>query len=564
MIVLGLSAYVHDAAAALVVDGQLVSNVEEERLNREKHTAAFPERAIHHVLSEAGLRLGDVDAVAFNWDPWQSLRAEGLKWLLAPQVAIPMARHRVSPKNLRSIRETLGLRRRLEASFGRFPAPLHWVEHHRAHLASSYGIAPFNTQPALGMVVDGHGDDASTTLYRVEGGHIRELRRWPILDSLGLLYTGLTQYLGLRPYEEGKTMALASYGSDACADAFRQILELRPDGDFRIRDKRLLGVWHHGDPGLHALLGPPRKAGEPLEQHHFDLAHSMQQRVKEAVLHVLEHYGPAEGLTHLALSGGVFLNCDLNHAILATGRFDQVFVPPFTSDTGGAAGAALYTARRLGEPAMVPETFSPYTGPAYDAGAMEAALGAHGLEATTPEDPVEAVADLLMDHKVLGWFQGRMECGPRALGNRSILANPTSPTIREHLNQKVKLREWFRPFAPIVTPEDALRCFEVEAPLPELTQYMLVTLKVRDAYRDALPGITHVDGTARIQLVTQEANPRLHRLLKAFGRRSGFEVLVNTSFNRQEPIVCSPEDAVRCYLGSTLDGLVLGDRLVVR
>ncbi len=566
MIVLGISAFVHDAAACLVVDGQLRSNVEEERLNREKHTAAFPVQAIRYVLAEAGLELSDVDVVAFNWNPWHSLRSEALKWLFAPGLALRMLRHRVSPKNWKSIGASLRLRSALERNFPRqFRGRIAWVEHHRAHAASSYYLAPFNRQDALALVVDGHGDEASTTAYSIRGGRFTELRRWPILDSLGILYTAVTQYLGFRPYEEGKTMALASYGHNQRAAAFQKVLRLEPEGGFRIVDKRMLGVWNHHHPILKAQFGEPRPPHAPLTQAHFDLAHSMQQRVKEAVLHALDHLRRTEGLSKVALAGGVFLNCDLNRDILAQGNFEAVFVPPFASDSGGAVGAALYQAHAvLGEPVRSPGLFTPYLGPSYSSDEVDAALAEGGLRAQVLGDPVEPVADLLAAHKVLGWFQGRTESGPRALGNRSILANPTAPTIREYLNDHIKMREYFRPYAPIVTLEDALRCFEVEAPLPEPMKYMLVTLKVREAYRQALPGITHVDGTARIQLVTEATNPLLHRLLKAFGRRSGFEVLVNTSFNRQEPIVCSPLDAVLCYQRSGLDALCMGDRLVVR
>lgn len=323
-----------------------------------------------------------------------------------------------------------------------------------------------------------------------------------------------------------------------------------------------MAVWKHGQTEITRIFGKPRGADEGFEKRHFDIAYSMQSRIREAILHVLSHLPKSGGMNNLALAGGVFLNCDINQAIVLSRSFDQVFVPPFTSDSGGALGAALYSAYGVHRE-QIPdaELFSPYLGPEYDSASIEVTLKKYALCATEA-DPCAEVAELLANHKVVGWFQGGMESGPRALGNRSILANPTSVDIRDHLNLKVKLREPYRPFAPVVTECEALRCFEISAPLPEITKYMLMTLKVREEYRSALPGITHVDGTARIQVVTPKSNPLLHRLLVEFGKHSGFQVLINTSFNRQEPVVCAPEDAVNCFQNSAIDVLCLGNYVV--
>jgi carbamoyltransferase len=566
MIILGISAFVHDSAACLVKDGVLVANVEEERLNRIKHTDAFPVNAINFVLKKGGVRLSDVDVIAFNWNPYKAAAAELFKLAIAPLIYFQILRNARPPKNLRSIAASLRLKRTIEKLYpGEFRGRINWVDHHLAHAASSYYLSPFNREPADLVVVDGHGENCSTSVFEVREG--RFLLKWqaPTWDSLGILYTTFTNFLGFDMYEEGKTMALASFGRDSFGEAFRAIVGLQPEGRYALLNRKFLGLWNFSEKGMGKEFGKKRHRDDPLEQRHFDIACSMQNCIKEAILHVVRHAGAVSGHGNLCLSGGVFLNCDINREILESGSHDRVFVPPFPSDSGGAAGAALYAAHLCcGETPKPNPGFSPYLGPSFGADEVLGALRGRGSNFRRPEDPGLEAAQALMEHKVIGWFQGGMESGPRALGNRSILANPTSAGIKDHLNAKVKKREHFRPFAPIATKEAALKYFELREPLSELTRYMLVTTHVRSEYRDRLPGITHVDGTARIQIVTRESNARMHRLLEEFERLSGYAVLINTSFNMQEPIVCSPADALVCFEKAGLDVLFMGDYRVDR
>jgi len=561
MIILGISAFVHDSAACLIKDGVLLANVEEERLNRVKHTEAFPVQAINFVLERGGVRLSDVDVIAFNWNPYKAAAAELFKLALAPLIYFQILKNARPPKNFRSIAASLRLKKTFNKFYpGEFRGRIIWVDHHLAHAASSYFLAPFNREPADVVVVDGHGENCSTSVFTVKDGKFRVKWKAPTWDSLGILYSTFTNFLGFDMYQEGKTMALASFGQDSFRDAFRRIIGLSPDGRYSLLNKKYLGLWNFSEDGVGKEFGRQRQRDEPLEQRHYNIACSMQNSVKEAILHVIRHAGAASGHKNLCLSGGVFLNCDINREILQSGDHESVFIAPFPSDSGGAAGAGLYAAHVCcGETPPDNAGFSPYLGPAFSSEQLLAALRGRKTPFSEPEDSFCEAAQALWEGKVIGWFQGAMESGPRALGNRSILASPTFDGMKDHLNAEVKKREGFRPFAPIATREAALKYFELQEPLSELTRYMLVTTRVRSEYRERLPGVTHVDGTARIQMVTRESNTRLHRLLEEFERLSGYAVLINTSFNMQEPIVCSPEDALNCFEKAGLDALFMGN-----
>ena len=566
MIILGLSAFVHDSAACLVRDGRLIANVEEERLNRVKHTDAFPVKAIDFVLQQGGVRLSDVDVIAFNWNPFKAAAAELFKLAIAPLIYFEILRNARPPKNFRSILASIRLKSTINKLYGgQFKGRIIWVDHHLAHAASSYYLSPFNREDADVIVVDGHGENCSTSVFSMENGDFRLKWQAPVWDSLGILYTTFTNFLGFDMYQEGKTMALASFGRDSYREEFGKIIGLKPEGRYTLLNKKYLGLWNFKEGGLGSEFGPKRQGSAPLEQRHFDIACSMQNSIKEAILHVIRHASAASGHRNLCLSGGVFLNCDINREILQDGSHESTFVPPFPSDSGGAAGAALYAAYvRCGETAQESPSFSPYLGPSYGSEEMLGALRQGNSAYRELEHPGVEAARALKENKVIAWFQGRMESGPRALGNRSILANPGWSGIKDHLNATVKKREYFRPFAPIATREAALKYFELQEPLSELTRYMLVTTKVRSEYREVLPGITHVDGTARIQVVTRDSNPEIHELLEEFGKLSGYAVLVNTSFNMQEPIVCTPDDALSCFERAPLDVLFMGNYRVDR
>lgn len=564
MVILGISAFVHDSAACLIIDGKIVANVEEERLDRIKHSRAFPLQAIDYVLQEGKIHLAEVEVIAYNWNPYKSALTEVIKLVIAPVIYFKILKHARPPKNFRSIAASLRLKKIINRNYpGQFQGRIIFVDHHLAHAASSYYLAPFNREDADIIVADGHGEDCSTSVYTVHNNTFTRQWKAPIWSSLGILYSTFTSFLGFDTYEEGKTMALAAYGRDTFPEPFARILELRPQGEYGIPNQKYLGLWYYSETGLGREFGRKKERNEPFEERHFDIAFSMQKRIKDTILHMVRHAATASGHRNLCLSGGLFLNCDINREILRSRAYDQVFVPPFPSDSGGAAGAGLYAAFVCGNeiPAESP-CFSPYLGPEYRREEIVAALEKCGSPYRYVERREEEAAKGLAEGKIIGWFQGRVESGPRALGNRSILASPFSATIRDYLNTQVKRRENFRPFAPVVTSSAALRYFELEEPLANLTRYMLVTCVVRAEYRQLLPGITHVDGTARIQVVTPATNPRLHQLLLEFEKLTGHAVLINTSFNLQEPIVCSPEDALKCFARTPLDLLFLGEYVV--
>jgi len=562
MNVLGLSSFVHDSAACLIKHGELVANVEEERFNRIKHTDVFPVQSIKYVLDAGGIEMSEVDVIAFNWNPYKSLIAEIIKFALVPITYYKVYRNTNPPKSFRSIAATFKLRKTINKHFpNQFRGKIIWVDHHLAHAASCYYLSPFSSQNADVIIVDAHGDDCSASVYSVKDQRLHLRWKIPIFHSLGILYTNFTKFLGFKDFEEGKTMALASYGRDTYKNLFQVIIELQPKGRYKITDqKKYLALWSYMNGSLEGELGQKRNGGEPLEQRHFDIACSMQKRIKEAVLHMVRHVATSSGNKKLALSGGIFLNCDINRELIMSSGYEQLFIPPFASDTGGAVGAGLYAA--FPSLKKIPEdkkTFSPYLGPEYKNEEILTIIKKHHVTYTKLEHPWKKAAEYLRDDKIVGWFQGRMECGPRALGNRSILANPFSHEIRDRLNLKVKGREYFRPFGPITTVDAALKYFDLRLPLPELTRYMLLTVDVRPEYRNKLPGITHVDGTARIQVVIEEFNPEIYHLLVEFEKLTGYAVLINTSFNRHAPIVCSPEDALRCYQSTQLDALFIGN-----
>ena len=562
MNILGINCYVHDSAACLVKDGRVVANVEEERLNRERHTSVFPKLAIAYALKAGGLQLSDIDIVAFNWNPAKALLAECLKFLfLTPVVYFKMLKYNQPPKHFKTIFASFLLRRALRREIGTgFHGKVVWVDHHMAHAASTYYLSSFTDADIL--VVDGFGEFAATSYLRAVRGRI-ESRWWmPALDSLGVVYLLMTRFLGFAPFQEGRTMALASYGKASCRGIFQRMIMLTADR-YRV-DKNYFVWWKLLAGKIDPELGLPRRPGEVLTQRHMDLAAGLQERVTTAVLHILKNTSQSTPNKRLCLAGGLFLNCNINAAIAASGYYERCFIPPFPSDAGGAIGAALHAAFGMGNEHYHPaaEPFSPFLGPEYSADEILRAVSGSGLVYRRVPDPGEVAARAIAEHKVIGYFQGRVESGPRALGARSILANPRDQNIQQYLNTKIKKREFFQPFAPLVTEEAAPRFFALDPSIPSSARYMLLTVEVRPAYREHLPGITHVDGTARVQVLRREWNPRLYALLEEFERLTGFAVVVNTSFNQHEPIVCSPADAIRTFQTARLDLLVMDDIIV--
>lgn len=576
MIVLGINAYHANASAAVVVDGRLIAAVEEERLNRVKYAAGFPVRAIQFCLDQAGARLTDVDHVAIPRDPWARLKTK---------LRFAMRMPRFAWERVRVLKKFAGIREELAAAFDVSPdamrAQFHRVEHHTAHLASAFFVSP-NDQAAV-LSADGLGDFASSMSALGQGPKMRILSEVAFPHSLGMYYTALTQYLGFWKFgDEYKVMGLAAYGQPAFLDEFRHIV--RTDGPLAFR----LGLeyfTHHTQgaemtwrdahrppelgrlfsPYLEKRLGPARQPDEPLTERHFNLAATMQAALEEVLAKHWNSLAKKTGQKSLCLAGGVAFNCLANGKIFDTTPFEQVYVQPAAGDAGLSVGAAFAVEHQvLGRPrsfvmdhAYWGPRFSPQEirtaveGAASD-GVVISELGEDALLATT--------AGHIADGKIIGWFQGAAEWGPRALGNRSILADARRPEMKDILNRRIKHREAFRPFAPSIAEEAAGEFFTRTNPSP----FMTFAYAVRPEKRAIIPAPTHVDGTARLQTVSRSANPLYWKLLRTLGHLTGVPVALNTSFNDNEPIVCRPEEALECFRRTRMDILVMGNFVLER
>jgi carbamoyltransferase len=586
--VLGIN-QVHDAAAALVRDGEIVAFVEEERLSRVKHDGAFPARAVQSCLDMAGITLGDVDHVAYYWQARREVahalrhfvrylpetlavfRNDGGTFADKASGLVDTVRsggtqdhpddYHVGGALLLHLGRSLSIGRLLRKALGhrgrtRFKA--HLVDHHHAHAASAFFISPF--ERAAVITWDGIGSDGTATYLGVgEGDRIRDVRRVKFPHSLGALYAGVTGYLGFRPTrDEGKVMGLAAYGRPTQVEAMRELVRLLPDGRYELD----LSWFRHHATGKHQMsqrfldrFGPPRaRTRDPVPQHYADIAHGLQVTLEEVGLHVARWLQAETGLTSLATAGGVALNSVMNGRLLLETPFTDFFAQPAAADDGSALGAALaISVGRLGAPR--PRGEYVFLGPRFSESDMEKALVEAGLPYHRPARITETTARALADGRIVGWFQDRMECGPRALGNRSILADPRGPDTKDRLNAKVKHREPFRPFAPSCLVERSGEYFASDHPSP----VMLLVFDVLEHQRARVPAITHADGTARVQTVSAADNPLYHDLISAFDRLTGVPMVVNTSFNdNEEPIVCTPAEAVSCYRRTDMDALALG------
>lgn len=560
MNILGIVTKTHDTGAAILKDGAIAAVMEEERFNRDKHTQLFPELALDAALAASGMTLADIDVVTTPWDVAQLRRSfrqiVGQNFPASLNLLRPSA-HSAQNSGVVFLRQRLkqGLKRRLKG--GKVPDIVD-VRHHDAH-AAIYFVSPF--EDAAVLVLDGYGDVSATSAYIGTGNRLTLDHQLGFFDSLGALYSSVTMHLGFKLFEEGTVMALAACGGPTYVDRFRRLITLGEDGSFRFNPE-YVSFHTHGlvrpfTPRFHSEFGPPRQPGEPVADRHRDLAAALQAVTEEAVLHCVRAIQKKTQSRNLCISGGVALNCVANAKVLEHTGFERIWVAPCASDTGVPLGSALWHYHQtLGNP-RVAELDHAYHGAAYDDAEIHDALTAAGLSGERLDDAelFSRVAGDLADKKIVGWFQGRFEMGPRALGNRSILADPRSLAIKELLNERIKHREPFRPFAPAVLAERAADFFEINQPDP----FMTLAPRVRTERRADIPAAVHVDGTARIQTVQQTANPRFHRLISEFGSLTGVPVLLNTSFNRQEPIVASPADAISCYLRTSMDVLVMNN-----
>ncbi|OQW58739.1 MAG: hypothetical protein A4S14_06845 [Proteobacteria bacterium SG_bin9] len=588
MLILGISALYHDSAAVILRDGEIIAAAQEERFSRKKHDAGFPRHAIAYCLEEAGVRAEDVDYVSFYDKPFLKFER-----LLETYVAF-------APRGFSSfrtalpvwLREKLYFKDLLCKELKKFAPDVAWEkrlrfsEHHLSHAASAFFPSPFAEAAVLTM--DGVGEWATTSLAIGRGNQLEVVKEIHFPHSLGLLYSAFTYYTGFKVNSgEYKVMGLAPYGEPKYAQTiFDHIIDLKPDGSFRLDQSYFdycAGLTMTSEKFHKLFGGPPRSPDHQLlTQHHMDLAASVQFVTEEIVLRLTRAIRHETGMRNLCLAGGVALNCVANGKVLRDGHFEQIWVQPASGDAGGALGAALaihhlhlnHDRGSVGQDKMQ----GAYLGPCFAQADIEQRLRKAGavFEVLKDDELIEASATAMAEGKALGWFQGRMEFGPRALGARSILADARSPAMQSILNLKVKFRESFRPFAPSVLRSDVAEWFELDSDSP----YMLMVADVvkgrrrsmtqaenalfgidkLNVPRSEIPAVTHVDYSARIQTVHPDTNPRYHELISAFKRRTGCPVIINTSFNvRGEPIVCTPEDAFRCFMGSNIETLAVGN-----
>lgn len=577
--ILGINAFHGDSAACLLQDGKLVAAAEEERFRRIKHWAGFPSEAIAWCLAEAGITLEQVDHVSVNQDG----RASFGRKLLYTLTRWPDPRFVLD--RLRNRQHRAGITELLQRYFPgqEFRGTLHAVEHHLAHLSSAFHVSPF--EEAVVVSVDGFGDFASAAWGIGRGTRIDVAGRVHFPHSLGIFYQALTQYLGFPHYgDEYKIMGLAPYGEPRFLDKLRRIVLLQDDGSFRLdlryfrhHKEKVAYEWENGSPAvgtlytpaLEQLLGPARQKDAPLEQQHRDLARSVQAMYEEAFFHLLCKLHARFPVDAIAVAGGCGMNSVANGKIALQTPFRHVYVQAAAGDAGGAIGAAMQVWHGLG-PAPRWHMAHAYWGPGaseHDIAALlqqeRSELQQEGCVVERIEDEAalcQRTASAIAAGQVVGWFQGRMEWGPRALGNRSILGDPRRADMKDILNLKIKRRESFRPFAPSVLEEAVGEWFEQDEPVP----FMMQVYQIRAQRRAAIPAVCHVDGSGRLQSVSAATNPRYHRLISAFRELSGVPMILNTSFNENEPVVCLPQEALACFLRTQMDLLVLGNWTVTR
>jgi len=571
-VVLGINPYHSSASAALLVDGAVVAAVEEERFTRRKYETGFPCRSIRFCLDFAGMSATEIDHVAVASSPFSNLLRK-TRFVLGTKAGRRLIRQRREAVAQLRIRGTLA--RCLGVRPAELRARVRRVEHHIAHLASAYFVSSFDRAAVASF--DGFGDMVSSMWGVGEGNRLRRLGEVGYPHSLGMFYLGFTQYLGFNTYgDEHKVMALASFGEPEYLDVMRDVLRYRSGLDFQLsmdcfrhaRDIQPM-VWSGGpahlgpvwDEGMARRFGPVRAGShEPIEERHRNVASSMQRRLEEVELSMLRSLQEHTGEEALCLAGGVALNCVVNGRIRKETGFKEVFVQPAAHDGGTSLGAACFVYHQeIGGPRAHVMDHA-YLGPLFGESDCRAALARAGLRYERLEDRelVDRTAAALADGRIVGWFQGRMEFGPRALGNRSILADPRRPEMKDLLNSRVKHREPFRPFAPSILEDATGDWFEDRFPSP----FMLLARDVTGKGRTEIPATTHVDGTARLQTVRRDQNARFYDLIKAFGERTGVPVLLNTSFNDSEPICCTPEEACKTFLRGGMDVLVLGSLFV--
>jgi len=576
MYILGLNVYHADSSAAIFKDGIMIAATEEERFRRVKHWAGFPSMAVEFCLREAGIPLSRVDHIAIGRDPYAKL---GKKLLFLAQN--PGGGWRAVSDRLRNAKKVSSLEEEFtaidpEADRSTLKRKIHQVEHHRSHLASAFFASPF--EEAALLSIDGSGDFTTTMIGTGRGNKITVLDSVDFPHSVGLFYTAFTQLLGFPHYgDEYKVMGLAPYGQPAYTDRLRDVLTFLPNGLFKLNGKYFRsaksGIISYGEDHIPVVaplyssfmeerFGPPRGKDEPLTQYHKDLAASVQRITEELIFHILGHLHRKTGLENICIAGGVAQNSVANGKLTRNTPFRNVYIPSAGHDAGISMGAALYVYHQLLDRPRTEAVWSAYTGSRFSNEEIEVYLQSRNIAYQRYPDAelYQKVADRLIDAGVIGWFSGRAEFGPRALGARSILADPRRLDAKDLLNSKIKRRESFRPFAPSILKEYVSEYFEVTDVVP----FMEKVFPIRQEKRALIPAVTHADGTGRLQSVDSIVSPRYYQLIETFRKKTGVPILLNTSFNENEPIVNSPEQALECFLRTSMDMLVLENCLITR
>lgn len=568
MLILGLNMFHADASAAIVQDGDVLFAIAEERLNRIKHYAGFPKLAIQACLNAAGAKIKDIDHIAVGQDSDANL-SEKIRYAFAnPAKLLNFVRLRRRKQQMRDIWDLIAHQLECDPQSLRFK--VHHLEHHIAHIASAYYCSPWES--AAGFSYDGSGDFVSTMMARCEGNEVNVLDRVFLPHSLGSFYTMICEFIGYNKYgDEGKVMGLAPYGKDTYCSQVRELLMTSRSGfeldldyfepigsneGMQIKPDGTVALARHFSRRMEELFGPPRQPDSEITQRDMDLAYAMQHCFEEVFFHLLNDLHAQVPLPNLAMAGGCALNSVANGKLFARTPFSHTWIQPAAGDEGLAIGAALHAYHSV---LKQPRDFvmkNSYLGPAFSDSHIEASLKSAALKYRRydREPLLDTVADRIAQGDVVGWFQGRMEWGPRALGNRSIVAHPGLPNMKDVLNARIKRREWFRPFAPSILEERQAEYFEHEHPSP----FMLHVYKIKADKREQLCAVNHVDDTGRLQSVAHDENPLYYDLIRTFERKSGIPVVLNTSFNENEPIVCAPEQAISCFQRTKMDAIAIG------
>ena len=575
MIIVGINAYHADSSAAIFVNGVMIAAIEEERFKRVKHWAGFPALSIAFCLKEAGVSYSQVDFFAIGRDPKAKFINKLLYLAANPLGSFSAIKDRLAnSRKVSSIEKELALLSGMPENL--FAGKVRNIEHHRSHLASAFFASPFDEAACLS--IDGSGDFSTTMTGRGKGNHIEVLQSVDFPHSIGIFYTAFTQLLGFPHYgDEYKVMGMAPYGEPTYTDQLHDVIHLTGDGLFKLNlryfRKGTSGVISYGEDHIPVVatmysdymvkkFGPPRKKDEPLSQYHKDLAASVQRMTEITIFHILNHLHKKTGLDSVCIAGGVAQNSVANGKITRNTGFRHVYIPSAGHDAGISMGAALFVQQQQEHMPRQKPIYTAYTGSRFSNEEIKAILDAKAIQYTELADDIlyDTVTDCLVNGGVVGWFNGRAEFGPRALGGRSIIADPRRNDAKEILNAKIKRRESFRPFAPSILKEYVAEYFEVDEPVP----FMEKVFPIKKEKQKDIPAVTHVDGTGRLQSVDKDISPRYYGLIDAFRKKTGIPILLNTSFNENEPIVNSPEEALDCYLRTKMDMLVMENIVITR